>query len=172
MTTIAHQRTQAPAGIDPSSLDKRPLPPEKRGAAVGVPGEVAGLFEIEQRFGSMKWRDVVLRAARLAERGFVTEPHTANQLGDQKQSPLAASPTFRSVYLPGGAPAPLGKQLRASKLAKTLTRIANEGKRGFYEGPVAKERMKARQDAWNDGAWVREAAIAHAKKRSNDKAAA
>jgi gamma-glutamyltranspeptidase / glutathione hydrolase len=140
-------RETAPAGIDPASLDKRPLPPEKRGAAVGVPGEVAGLYELQQRFGQLKWRDVVLRAARLAERGFVTEPHTAWQLSEQKQNPLTTSPTFRSAYLPGGAAAPLGKQLRATKLAKTLTRIANEGKRGFYEGAVAQDLVKATQAA-------------------------
>ena len=34
------------------------------------------------------------------------------------------------------------------------------------EGPVAKERMAARVQAWEDGAWVREAALAHAEKRS------
>jgi ring-1,2-phenylacetyl-CoA epoxidase subunit PaaA len=34
------------------------------------------------------------------------------------------------------------------------------------EGPVAKERMKARRDAWEDGAWVREAAAAYAEKRA------
>ena len=33
------------------------------------------------------------------------------------------------------------------------------------EGPVAKERMTARITAWEDGAWVREAAAAHAAKR-------
>ncbi len=33
------------------------------------------------------------------------------------------------------------------------------------EGPVAKERMKARRDAWNEGAWVRDAAMAHEAKR-------
>jgi ring-1,2-phenylacetyl-CoA epoxidase subunit PaaA len=33
------------------------------------------------------------------------------------------------------------------------------------EGPVAKERMKARVDAWEEGAWVREAALAHVEKR-------
>jgi ring-1,2-phenylacetyl-CoA epoxidase subunit PaaA len=33
------------------------------------------------------------------------------------------------------------------------------------EGPVAKERMKARRDAWEQGAWVREAAAAYAEKR-------
>ncbi len=33
------------------------------------------------------------------------------------------------------------------------------------EGPVAKERLKARNDAWNAGAWVRQAAVAHDQKR-------
>ena len=39
------------------------------------------------------------------------------------------------------------------------------------EGPVARERMKARRDAWEDGAWVREAAAAHEAKRRARKAA-
>jgi ring-1,2-phenylacetyl-CoA epoxidase subunit PaaA len=39
------------------------------------------------------------------------------------------------------------------------------------EGPVARERMKARRDAWESNAWVREAAVAHAGKRAARKAA-
>ena len=39
------------------------------------------------------------------------------------------------------------------------------------EGPAAKERMKARRGAWEDGAWVREAAAAHEAKRRQRKAA-
>jgi ring-1,2-phenylacetyl-CoA epoxidase subunit PaaA len=34
------------------------------------------------------------------------------------------------------------------------------------EGPVAKERITARRKAWEDGAWVREAALAHADKHA------
>jgi ring-1,2-phenylacetyl-CoA epoxidase subunit PaaA len=40
------------------------------------------------------------------------------------------------------------------------------------EGPVAKERLKARVAAWEGGAWVREAALAHAEKRAAARAAA
>ncbi len=40
------------------------------------------------------------------------------------------------------------------------------------EGPVAKERMQARQKAWDDGAWVREAARVHAEKRAAARMAA
>ena len=39
------------------------------------------------------------------------------------------------------------------------------------EGPVAKERITARRKAWEDGAWVREAAEAHAEKQASRKAA-
>jgi len=40
------------------------------------------------------------------------------------------------------------------------------------EGPVAKERIEAKRKAWEEGAWVREAAAAHAAKRADSKAAA
>ena len=40
------------------------------------------------------------------------------------------------------------------------------------EGPVAKERMKARRDAWEENAWVREAAAAHAEKHGRKSEAA
>jgi ring-1,2-phenylacetyl-CoA epoxidase subunit PaaA len=39
------------------------------------------------------------------------------------------------------------------------------------EGPVAKERMKARREAWEQNAWVREAAAAYAEKRARRAAA-
>lgn len=39
------------------------------------------------------------------------------------------------------------------------------------EGPVALDRLEARQNAWAEGAWVREAAAAHAAKRCSRRAA-
>ena len=32
-------------------------------------------------------------------------------------------------------------------------------------GPMTRQRIRARRKAWDDGAWVREAALAHAEKR-------
>jgi ring-1,2-phenylacetyl-CoA epoxidase subunit PaaA len=40
------------------------------------------------------------------------------------------------------------------------------------EGPVAKERMKARREAWEKNAWVREAADAYAAKQTQKRQAA
>jgi ring-1,2-phenylacetyl-CoA epoxidase subunit PaaA len=39
------------------------------------------------------------------------------------------------------------------------------------EGPVARERMTARRQAWEEGAWVRDAAAAHAEKQARKVAA-
>jgi ring-1,2-phenylacetyl-CoA epoxidase subunit PaaA len=39
-------------------------------------------------------------------------------------------------------------------------------------GPCNKQRLDARRKAWNEGAWVREAAVAHANKRAARKQAA
>ncbi|HEY0414508.1 MAG TPA: Phenylacetic acid catabolic protein, partial [Allosphingosinicella sp.] len=39
------------------------------------------------------------------------------------------------------------------------------------EGPVARERITARRKAWEDGAWVREAAAAYAEKKARRQAA-
>lgn len=37
-------------------------------------------------------------------------------------------------------------------------------------GPCNRERLEARRKAWDDGAWVREAAVAHAEKKAQRKA--
>jgi ring-1,2-phenylacetyl-CoA epoxidase subunit PaaA len=40
------------------------------------------------------------------------------------------------------------------------------------DGPCNKERLGARVKAWDDGAWVREAALAHARKQATREQAA
>ena len=132
-------RETAPSGVDAAVLEHRPVPPEKRGQTVGVPGEVAGLFELHQRFGKLAWRDIVMRASALSARGFAAEPHTVVQVAEHQQELLAGSAHFRSVYLPGGSATKLGARLRSPRLSKTLARIAAEGKRGLYEGAVAND---------------------------------
>jgi ring-1,2-phenylacetyl-CoA epoxidase subunit PaaA len=40
------------------------------------------------------------------------------------------------------------------------------------DGPCNQERLAARVKAWDDGAWVREAALAHARKQATKQEAA
>ena len=50
--------------------------------------------------------------------------------------------------------------------AKGLSRVVGG------DGPCNRERLGARVKAWDDGAWVREAALAHARKQASKQEAA
>lgn len=44
--------------------------------SIATPGEIKGYWELHQRFGSMKWKDLILPSIELCERGFeLTEHH-------------------------------------------------------------------------------------------------
>lgn len=134
-------RETAPARISPELYEEDGrYAPEKsrRGAlAIGVPGEVAGLAAAHERFGRLPWRRVVEPALRLARDGFPVSAHLARRLRAQAEA-LAADPELRATYLdPAGEPWPEGALLRSTALAGTLERIADEGPRAFYSGPIA-----------------------------------
>lgn len=103
--------------------------------AVGVPGTVAGLWLAHQRLGRLPWHELVEPAVRLAEDGF---PSTWAMQGflrrlAQEDDPTAAA--TRSAFLKDGKeifePGEIWKQ---PDLAKTLNRIRDDGKDGFYRG--------------------------------------
>lgn len=103
--------------------------------AVGVPGAVAGLWEMHRRFGRMPWRDVVAPAIALA-RGHVVDSTRFSAIRGSTRS-LARFPTSAAVFLPGGNPPSPGDTLRQPDLAATLERIAEQGADGFYRGRTA-----------------------------------
>jgi gamma-glutamyltranspeptidase/glutathione hydrolase len=106
--------------------------------ASGTPGSVAGLYEAWQTLGSKKktWAELLAPAIALADPGFVVDDAFVKTLG-MMQKRLLKFPTSVALWLPGGAPPPVGSVLKNPELAAVLRRIAAEGPRGFYEGPVA-----------------------------------
>ncbi len=104
--------------------------------ASGVPGSVAGLAEMHQRYGALPWSDVVEPAIDLAENGFsVTE--RLNRGLAAKSSVLTKFETTQEVFFPGGEPVRVGSNFRQPMLATTLRLIASEGKNAFYRGRIA-----------------------------------
>jgi gamma-glutamyltranspeptidase / glutathione hydrolase len=132
-------RERAPAGIDGAAFEARPFKPEERARYSGVPGELAGLYELQHSFGKRKWRDVVLPAARVAETGFLVSPHLGSVLASSWTKVAATDPNIGSVFFPAGVPAAPGKQLKNPKLARSLTQIANQGVTPFYEGALGQD---------------------------------
>jgi len=106
--------------------------------ASGVPGSVAGLYEAWQTLGSKKktWAELLAPALSLADPGFVVDDAFVKTLG-MMQKRLMKFPTSVALWLPNGAPPPVGSTLKNPELAAVLRRIAADGPKGFYEGPVA-----------------------------------
>jgi len=103
--------------------------------AAGVPGSVAGLFEMHRRFGRLPWRDLVAPAIALA-RGHVVDSARSRVINGNGGA-LGRFPTSAAIFLPGGNPPAPGDTLRQSDLARTLERVAEQGADGFYRGQTA-----------------------------------
>lgn len=107
--------------------------------ASAVPGLVAGLLEIHQKFGRLSLEVILKPSIALAETGFPIYPSLAAALL-QKENELSNDPEASKIFLDEKKKAfKEGHILIQKDLAHTLRTIAKKGKAGFYEGVVAKE---------------------------------
>jgi gamma-glutamyltranspeptidase/glutathione hydrolase len=103
--------------------------------AAGVPGSVAGMWSAHQRFGSLRWRDLVQPAITLAE-GLVMHERLASSLREYHDR-LEKFPTTAKTFLLDGRAPNVGERFVQHDLAETLRRIAVDGRDGFYRGRTA-----------------------------------
>jgi gamma-glutamyltranspeptidase / glutathione hydrolase len=128
-------RETAPDGLKPSEHWKRSE--KKRGVWAGVPGEIAGLYELHARWGKLAMADDVKAAADVAENGAPLSAHMARAL-KWNEAWLLKEPRY-AFFAPGGALASVKETVKNPALAATLRRIAAEGKAAFYEGTIAED---------------------------------
>ena len=106
--------------------------------APGVPGTVRGLELAHKRFGKLPWKDVVMPAVELAEKGFVMSAGLARGLNSQIAGSMAKFPASVAAYgKPGGGQWTAGDRLVLPDLGKTLRAIATDGPDVFYKGWIA-----------------------------------
>jgi gamma-glutamyltranspeptidase/glutathione hydrolase len=117
--------------------DGKPKPEAREGIkSAGVPGSVAGLYELHKKYGSKKWADLIAPAIKLAEEGFAIDAGFASTFEQQAGKRLSKHPISAAIYFPDGKPLPAGTILKNHDLAETLKKI-QKGPEGFYAGPVA-----------------------------------
>ncbi|HYP87910.1 MAG TPA: gamma-glutamyltransferase family protein [Polyangiaceae bacterium] len=132
-------RETAPAALDAPAFEARPFPPEERARATGVPGELAGLWQLQHELGKRNWRDVVLPAARVAETGFAVSQHLSNAAASPWNKLAWSDAGLGALFFPAGKPVAAGKSLKNPKLGRTLRELALKGKAAFYEGELGQQ---------------------------------
>src|SRR5262249_38820714 len=112
--------------------------------APGVPGTVAGLWTAHKRYGKLAWKDVVLPAAELADKGFALSDGLARSLNREifgvRDMPgqMSKYPASVAAYgNPGGGEWVAGDTIRLHDLAGSLHAIATNGPDAFYKGWIA-----------------------------------
>lgn len=105
------------------------------GLAVGVPGEPAGLWALQQKFGVTEWAEVVDPAVKLAQ-GYTAGALLAKRLRGRAQDSLKKHPKLAALYKVDGKWAQKGDQLKRRALAKTLALYRDKGPIVFYHGAI------------------------------------
>jgi gamma-glutamyltranspeptidase / glutathione hydrolase len=132
--------------------DGKPDAAKSRDSAfsIGVPGTVAGLTLALEKYGSGHFTlaQLLKPAIDLARDGFVLTDDMADTLPEAYEKRLARWPASAKIFSrPDGTSLQEGDKLVQGDLAAALTAIAEQGPRGFYEGPIAEKLVKAVGDA-------------------------
>ena len=117
-------------------------------ASAGVPGTVAGLIHVLEKYGTMSLAEILEPSIRLAEEGFPIPYGLAYALARNGERFAKDSSSVRYFMHSSGRPYDAGETLRQPDLASTLTVIAEKGRSGFYEGAIA-ERIVAEMKTGN-----------------------
>jgi gamma-glutamyltranspeptidase / glutathione hydrolase len=115
------------------------------GTAVGIPGNPAGYFEMNKKYGKLKWQQLFDIALKYATKGYRVSGEWVENTESTKErfSPGGLKYFFKkdkSAYLPGD-------ELKQPQLADALTILRNEGPKGFYEGRIAEDIVKSVHDS-------------------------
>ncbi|WP_421805694.1 gamma-glutamyltransferase [Flagellimonas sp.] len=105
------------------------------GTAVGVPGTVAGVLEVHRKFGKLPLKEIIAPIIALANKGVVVTEKQAERLAGYREDFIKANSDSTKFAGPFTA----GDTIKYPTYAKTLQKIMEEGRDGFYKGEVAQK---------------------------------
>lgn len=110
--------------------------------AIGVPGTIAGVFEVHEKFGSLPIEDILKPVIELAKKGVVVTQKQANRFHHYKPEFKKVNKDSIIFYYDWKE----NDTIKYVSLANTLERISKHGKDEFYTGETAKIFVKFIQD--------------------------
>ena len=105
--------------------------------ASGVPGTVSGMFYAAEKFGTINIKSLINPSIELARKGFTLSAFQANNLNKYKKK-FSKNNEAKKIFTRSKGFFE-GDILVQKNLAKTLERIAQNGKEEFYSGETAKK---------------------------------
>lgn len=106
--------------------------------AVTVPGAVDAWARLISDYGTKTFGEILRPAIDYAENGYVVQPRAARDWPGYVEK-LANDRTAKQIFLPCGRAPMHGEVIRQPLLAETFRTVSREGRKGFYEGPVAED---------------------------------
>ena len=103
--------------------------------AVGVPGTIAGVFAVHQKFGKLPLKTIMAPVIALAKKGVVVTEKQLKQINNNQKeiNTISGSETmYAKTYK-------LGDTIKYFNLAATLERILKNGSSEFYKGETAQK---------------------------------
>lgn len=103
--------------------------------AVGVPGTVAGVIEVHEKFGSLPLSEIIEPVIALANTGVVVTEKQAKRLEKYHAKIVEVSgdsTKFAKAFKPGDT-------IKYPELAQTLKNVLEKGRDGFYKGEIAQK---------------------------------
>ena len=99
----------------------------------GVPGSVAGIVEVYEKYGSLPFKELVQPAIDLARNGFKVTKNQARSFNGTRER-FAKANNYKILF---DAEWKEGDVVKLEELAQTLERIRDNGRDGFYKGKTA-----------------------------------
>jgi len=112
--------------------------------SIAVPGMVAGHAKALERFGTMKWADLLAPAVALAERGMELDWYMQVMIANGAEH-LTKFPASKANYLCDDGRVPTNdwqgttRHIKLGNLGQTMRRLAEGGPREYYEGSLARD---------------------------------
>ncbi|MGG8497755.1 gamma-glutamyltransferase [Tenacibaculum sp. TC6] len=103
--------------------------------AVGIPGTIAGVFEVHKKMGSLPMEEIIQPVIDLAKRGVIVTQKQEERLKKHRQSFFEVNKDTILLAQPWKE----GDTIKYEALAATLTRIQQNGRDEFYKGETAKK---------------------------------
>ncbi len=106
--------------------------------AIGVPGTIAGVFAVHEKLGSLPISEIMKPVIELAEKGVVVTKKQEKSLNNYRESIIKANGNttkFAAIFKENDT-------IKYAALAKTLKRIAKNGRAEFYKGETARKLVR------------------------------